>query len=122
MDEETVRHEAVYGARDTYASTENPMLEMPRKRKEPISRAKKETENIASGRTAEVSEDKGVKSQVSSRASSRVRSAASRECGESNKERRKNKASMAEIAKDQSTLSPKSVRTMPQVMMRQDGG
>ena len=67
-DEETVRHDTVYGARDTYVSTENPMLEGPRKRKEPISIAKKGTKNIMRGRTAEVSDNKEIRSQASSRA------------------------------------------------------
>ena len=37
-DEETVGHDAVNSLRDTYSSTAYPMLEIPRKKEEPISR------------------------------------------------------------------------------------
>ena len=65
-----MNHETVYSSKEGYATTANPMLEIPRAKKESISRAKKNTDDELRGRPTESVKNKGLSSQVSSRASS----------------------------------------------------
>ena len=63
------------------------MLERPRARKEPISKAKKSTNEDNRGRTTElVKNNKGLSSQTSSRASSKALSVSSKDGSEPKKE------------------------------------